>query len=204
MECGSLLPHAQASLRTPKGESMREAEQTYQKWRHAPPHLLLPDNTYMVTAGTYRKKSLFNTPDKLNLLQNTLIEEITRSEWLLEAWAILANHSHFIAQISENSESLPSIIQSLHSKTAIWLNRVDNMPSRKVWFQYWDSCITHEKSYWARLKYVHTNPVRHGIVEDAGRYPWCSFSWFIKDAEPVFRQAVLSSKIDRLSVRDDF
>ena len=183
---------------------MPEAEPVCQRWHHAPSHLFLPNNTYMVTAGTYQKKAYFNTPDKLDFLRNTILEELSRLNWLLEAWAIMANHYHFIAQISESPDSLRSIIQSVHSKTAIWLNSIDNMPARRVWFQYWDSCITYERSYWARLKYVHTNPVKHGLVENASQYPWCSFSWFIHNTESDFRHSVLSMPVDKIAVYEDF
>lgn len=183
---------------------MSEPESAYTQWHHAPSHLFLPNNTYMVTAGTYRKKAYFNTPDKLDFLCKTLFEEISRFGWSLEAWAVMANHYHLIALAPDNPETLHSVIQSIHSKSAIWLNSIDKKPNRKIWFQYWDSCITYEKSYLARLNYVHNNPVKHGLVEDAGQYPWCSFSWFLHNAELNFQRNVLSIPIDRISVRDDF
>ena len=183
---------------------MTEAEPIYKQWHHAPSHLFLPNNTYMVTAGTYQKKAYFNTSDKLDFLQNTLFEEISQFGWSLEAWAIMANHYHFVTQAPDNPDTLKKMITALHSKTAIWLNSVDNTPSRKVWFQYWDSCITYERSYLARLNYVHNNPVRHGLVEDAEQYPWCSFSWFSHNAELDYQRSVFSMPIDRISIRDDF
>jgi putative transposase len=81
---------------------------------------------------------------------------------------------------------------------------MDNTPGRKVWFQYWDSVITYQASYLARLNYVHYNPVHHGIAGDAAGYPWCSAGWFQESAEPVFYQSVREIKTDRLKVMDDF
>lgn len=50
----------------------------YRKWAHAPSHLFLPGSTYIITAGTYLKELLFNTPEKLDFLQQTLFEEAER------------------------------------------------------------------------------------------------------------------------------
>jgi hypothetical protein len=69
---------------------------------------------------------------------------------------------------------------------------------------YWDTCITHESSYLARLHYVHTNAVRHGLAMNPEDYPFCSYRWFLAKAEPQFRERVLASPLDKLNIRDDF
>ena len=88
-------------------------------------------------------------------------------------------------------------------KTAEQLNLWDNKPGRKVWFQFWDS-HTYERSYLARLNYVHQNPVRHGVVAVAEQYKWCSAKWFSQNAPPALAKSVGSFKIDQVNVPDDF
>jgi putative transposase len=187
------------------GALMVEAsDATYREWPHSPAHLFTPNKAYMVTAGTFGKANLFGTPSKLDFLQQSLFEEAERFRWKLQAWAVMANHYHFIATSSDESGVLKDFICSLHSKTARWLNQQDHTTGRKVWFQYWDTCLTYEKSYLARLNYVHANPVKHGLVGDAEEYRWCSMAWFGRNAKPGFRRMVTSFKIDKISVRDDF
>jgi putative transposase len=60
----------------------------------------------------------------------------------------------------------------LHTKTGGWINRLDRMPGRQVWHNFWDTKLTYQKSYLARLNYVHQNPVKHGLVPVANQYPW--------------------------------
>jgi putative transposase len=177
---------------------------TYRQWAHAPSHLFLRNSSYMVTAGTYQKAFLFDTPEKRDFLLQSLFDEAEALKWKLQAWAVFANHYHFVAQAPDNGESLKRMIASLHSKTAIWLNRKDGTLRRKVWFQYWDVCLTYERSYLVRLNYVHNNPVKHGLIENAQNYPWCSMSWFVSQATTSFRKTVLSFKYDSASVKDDF
>jgi putative transposase len=96
------------------------------------------------------------------------------------------------------------MLSKLHTQTAIVLNKWDEAPGRRVWFQYWDSRITYQASYYARLKYVHQNPVHHGVVANAENYPWCSASWFRRTARPAVVATVNGFKTDRVRVRDDF
>jgi putative transposase len=174
-------------------------------WAHSPCHIFTPNTNYIVTAGTYRKERLFNTPDRLQLLQSTLFEQATRFGWELQAWAIMQNHYHFIALAPDaDTDSLKPMIQSIHSVTAKSINTTDKTPGRKVWFQYYDTCLTNEKSYFARLHYVHTNPVKHGLIDNAENYPYCSMNWFKLHAELGFYRTVLSFKCDTISIKDDF
>jgi putative transposase len=196
---------AQASLRNPKQvRAMNQTEEAFRTWHHSPSHLFVPGSTYMVTAGTSGKHDLFDAPARLDLLLSALFEQAERFGWRLQAWAAMRNHYHFVATAPEDAATLKSMIGALHSKTAIAINKLDGTPGRKVWFQYWDSCVTYEKSYLARLHYVHQNPVKHGIVTDAEAYRWCSMGWFIREAESGFRKTVLSFPHDTVNVLDDF
>ena len=158
----------------------------------------------MVTSGTYNKEQLFYSPEKLQLLHDTLLLFSSDFGWKLQAWAVMSNHYHFIAISPDEPANLNKLIKKLHMVTAKQINNMDNAQGRKVWFQYWESLITFEKSYLARLNYVHHNPARHCIVRDSREYPWCSAAWFEKSADEAFRKTVNGFKTDSLSVKDDF
>ena len=173
-------------------------------WPHAPVHRLVQPGTYMVTAGTYLKRRILNTPERLQLVHDALLGLAERFGWGLHAWAVLANHYHFVAVSPDNPGSLVPMLKQLHKDTAAQLNRMDNARGRRVWFQYWDKELTYQRSYLVRLNYVQSNPVRHGVVAEALRYPWCSAAWFESSADPAFVRMVKSFKIDRLNEYDDF
>src|SRR5215211_3401773 len=118
--------------------------------------------------------------------------------------AVLANHYHFVAASPTEARRLRNFLGKLHMKTAAQLNLWDDKPGRKVWFQFWDSHITYECSYLARLNYVHQNPVRHGVVLLAENYKWCSAAWFARSAPPAFVKTIRGFKIDQLNVPDSF
>lgn len=173
-------------------------------WPHAPAHRVLESGTYMVTAGTYNKILHFQTHERLQFLQDTLLQLANQYQWQLQSWAVFANHYHFIAQSPKNPRNLPAFLSHLHVTTATYANKLDNTPNRPVWFQSWDSHITYQYSYLARLNYVNQNPVRHGLVNVATDYPWCSASWFLKTTPASFYKTVNGFKIDKVKVIDDF
>ncbi len=173
-------------------------------WPHAPPHRLAEQGAYMVTAGTHGKAHFLNTHAKLDFFQDLLFACIEEAGWQLHAWAILSNHYHFIASSPSDPRSLRRIISKLHTLSARDFNNQDAEPGRRVWFQYFDSHLTFQNSYLARLKYVHHNPAHHGVVSCAENYSWCSARWFNGGARGSFRKTVEGLKTDRLSVLDEF
>ncbi len=173
-------------------------------WPHAPVHYAKDNSIYMVTAGTYQKKPVFSGDEKTGMLCKALMDCCTEFLWLLQAWAVFPNHYHFIALKTEQSGALKTLINKLHMTTAKEVNIMDNTPGRRIWFQYWDSCITFEKSYLARLNYVHNNPVHHGMVKLAEEYKYCSGAWFERTANLAFVKTVTSFKTDKIKVVDDF
>ncbi len=172
-------------------------------WPHSPIHRLSETGIFMVTSGTYQKTPFFHSADRLTLLANSLIELCQKYSLGLETWAVFPNHYHFVAQVPQ-AQNLKRFARHLHSTTAIAMNREDNLPARKIWFQYWESHITFQRSYLARPNYVHQNPVKHKVVRVASQYPWCSAGWFERKADPAFFKTVMNFPYDKLEIPDDF
>jgi len=177
---------------------------TMTDWPHAPVHRLDHSGAYMVTSGTYQKEHFFREPSRLTSLHDLLLETSTKFNWKLQAWAVFSNHYHFVASTTGDAQSLGPLTQQLHYESACFVNDLDACPGRKVWFQYWDSHLTFQRSYLARLNYVHQNPVRHGLAPVATGYYWCSAAWFQRTASPAFFRSVSSFKTDKLQIPDDF
>lgn len=173
-------------------------------WPHAPLHRVSEHGTYIVTAGTLYKRHLFRGSERLDLLQCQLLAAARAFNWSLEAWAVFSNHYHFVASSQSDSASLDILIKHLHAETAVKLNDLDGKRGRQVWSNYRDTELTFEKSYLARLGYVHHNAVRHGLVRVANQYPWCSAGWFERTATPAQVKTVYGFKIDKVKVFDDY
>jgi putative transposase len=176
-------------------------------WPHAPLHQLAVAGTYFVTARTYQKEHHFRGAERLAVLHRGLLQLAREFGWQFEAWAVFSNHYHFLAHSpsgQSDATSLKSMLACLHEKTAKWVNRLDGNPGRKVWFNYRETRLTYQKSYLARLNYVHQNAVKHRLVASAHLYPWCSSSWFERVASPAQVKSIYRFKLEQVTVEDDF
>jgi len=176
-------------------------------WPHAPLHQLSTRGTYFVTASTYLKAHHFRGKQRLSVLDRGLLTVAWDFNWQLDAWAVCSNHYHFIAHSPANApdaSNLGDMLSVLHVKTAGWINKVDQAPARQVWFNFRETRLTFQRSYLARLNYVHQNPVRHGLVPVANQYAWCSAAWFERTASATMVKSIYRFKIDQVRVNDDF
>jgi len=96
------------------------------------------------------------------------------------------------------------MLSVLHAKTAEWVNQLDKTTGRQVWFNFRETRLTNQRSYLARLNYVHQNAVKHGLVMVANQYPFCSAAWFERTASPAKVKSIYLFKTDRISVADEF
>ncbi|MEI6536827.1 MAG: transposase [Verrucomicrobiaceae bacterium] len=176
-------------------------------WPHAPRHLLGEAGIYFVTAATYTKAHHFRGADRLAVLHRGLLRVASDFGWQLEARAVFSNHYHFIARNPTNGDdasSLSAMISALHTKTARWINKLDDTTNREVWHNYWETALTHQRSYFARLNYVHQNAVKHGLVPVANQYPWCSAGWLERTASAAQVRTIHRFKTDKLKIDDDY
>jgi putative transposase len=170
-------------------------------------HQLSVRGTYFVTASTYLNSHHFTGRQRLRVLHRRLLTVARDFDWHLEAWAVFSNHYHFIGHSpagATDASNLPDILSVLHSKTAGWINRLYGASGRQVWLNYRETRLTYQRSYFARLNYVHQNPVRHGLVPVANQYPWCSATWFERTASPAMIKSIYRFKVDKLRVYDEF
>jgi putative transposase len=173
-------------------------------WPHAPLHRLSEQGTYLVTAGTYLKEHYFGTADRLDHLEAALLALAKQAGWQLEAWSVFSNHYHFVGHAQPGCEGLAAWIAQLHQGTASHVNELDRRVGRCVWFNYWETRLTFETSYRARLSYVHQNPVKHGLVPVANQYRWCSAAWFERTATRAQVRTIYGFKTGQVHVQDDY
>ena len=133
---------------------------------HRPLHFFQEDNIYFLTGRTFREEHFFNTKEKKQILLNILSQAIEQFSISLYAWIILNNHYHLefgfvprgrcgmtplaaLPNIKHNSASavtpnlnksiatpLARFVNMLHSKSTVFLNKLDSTFGRRIWYQY--------------------------------------------------------------------
>ena len=126
--------------------------------------------------------------------------------WELEAWAILANHYHIVAHSPSDgrtASSLRKLIQKLHSLATRELNRREGATGRhRLWQNYRETHLTYQRSYLARLNYVHQNAVHHGLVKRASDWKWCSARSFAEGVTPAWAETISRFRYDQIARQD--
>jgi putative transposase len=147
---------------------------------HNPPHWFLENTIYMLTASIYQGEHLMASPKRKAAWRDSFVEAAKLYDWHIIAWVVLDNHYHVLVESLESSSSLSKFIGSYHKFTARLWNDEENVSGRKVWWNYWDTCIRSEKDFDNRLRYIFWNPLKHEMVEDPEDYPFSSYKDFLK------------------------
>ncbi|TET23338.1 hypothetical protein CEE36_02990 [candidate division TA06 bacterium B3_TA06] len=178
----------------------------YKQHKHNPPHLFIPKAKYFITASTYQKKPFLSSHESKSRLLESIIKGCDKSNWLLEDWVILDNHYHLMLQAPEEDPDLSKMISEIHRFTALWIkkNALEAKSAKRIFWNYWDRCITHERSYFARLNYIYFNPVKHGYVPNPEDYPHGSYYYRIKTEEERLKKLQQDYPWGRVNVNDDF
>jgi REP element-mobilizing transposase RayT len=94
------------------------------------------------------------------------------------AWVVMPNHVHALFQ-TINGWEMDAVIGSWKSFTAntirnLLRQRGERVPS-KVWHpEFWDRYVRDERHYANVVAYIHNNPVKARLVQQAEEWPWSS------------------------------
>jgi len=125
---------------------------------------------HFITISCYRHSHLLKSPEACNTLQR-IIEE-TRQKYLFHilGYVFMSNHIHLLVT-EPDGKKLGTAIQVLKQRFS--RTRTDEF----VWEpRYHDFNVFTEAKRIEKLRYMHRNPVKAGIVERPEDWPWSSFN----------------------------
>ncbi len=184
--------------------SDEEARFGSRDWPHAPPHRLAESGVYFVTARCVDRQHLLHSPERRDWFLRALFTLGEKYGWRFEAWAVLSNHYHFVAQSpADGASSLGKFIRHLHGMATQEMNRLDRLPGRtRLWHNYRETHLDLLRGYYARLNYVHNNAAHHGLRPRGADWRWSSAAAFEKLVTPAWVQTVYSFGYDRIAAVD--
>jgi putative transposase len=153
----------QAPQQVGESQSLFPGEQDLKKREFHPPHIYQDNSCYFITARTVHGRNLLDSDAKRRLMRDILRKAIEQHDIRLYAWVILANHYHLLLRTGDTP--IFKFIKRLHGQSAVELNKMDDAPKRKVWYQYWDRFPRNEHEFWAYFNYIHINPIKHNCVQ---------------------------------------
>ena len=144
---------------------------------HHPPHWFVDDTWYALTACTYQRQA-FLAPDEHKVYMRDVLQSLILEFHLsLAAWVILNDHYHLLVRIAQG-DRLSEFVRRLHGNVSHAFNKRDAAQGRRVWQNYWDTCVRDECGFWSRFNYIHHNPMKHGLAREMGDYAFSSYPYY--------------------------
>ena len=128
---------------------------------------------HVTQRGTNRQKIFYSQRDRkvyLDLLRHN--SELVNLRIL--AYCLMLNHIHLVC-VPEFEEALAICLRRAHGRYAQYLN-ARLLRSGHLWQNRFYSCPLDETHLWRAMRYVELNPVRAGVVAEAGLYRYSSAS----------------------------
>ena len=145
-----------------------------------------PGASYFFTVVTHRRQPFFQAKSARAALRNA-IQEVRRSKpFQIDAWVLLPDHLHTIwtmpAGDADFSQRWSQIKRTTSGACAHLVDR-SVMTRRQIadgehgfWQRrFWEHQIRDNADFAAHADYIHWNPVKHGLVDCAGDWPYSTF-----------------------------
>jgi REP element-mobilizing transposase RayT len=133
-------------------------------------HYFEKGHFYHITSRTEGGVHAFSSDETKRVIVDAFSFYRRRGDFRLNAFVVMANHVHFVAQ--ETGLGLSKVLCNF--KKWIWTQLQDDFPAGLWERRFDDNAIRHVVEYRSVIQYVHENPVRIGLVRRAEDYFWSS------------------------------
>ncbi|GAB3048523.1 REP-associated tyrosine transposase [Stenotrophomonas tumulicola] len=132
-----------------------------------------PGGVYALTTVTHGRRPIFKTPGNAEIVIASLryLERSGVSHSF--AWVVMPDHVHWLLQLRKGS--LASCMLCFKSRSSRLLGQASGLTGRLWQPSYFDQAVRSEASLREHALYIAANPVRAGLANALGDYPfaWC-------------------------------
>jgi len=138
-----------------------------------PPRIVAADAIYHLTCRGVRKLPIYHADRDRALFLGLLREALGRFAWTCQAYCLMDNHYHVVAQTDEPTRSVG--MHWLNTAYARSFNRRHGFEGHLFDRRFSSKLIESSAQLMLTARYVELNPVRAGLVRDPGEHAWSSF-----------------------------
>jgi len=153
-------------------------------------------DAHFITCSCYQRRKLLNTPDRRDLFLETLEQVRQRYTFVVLGYVVMPEHFHLL--MSEPETGSPStVMQVLKQRFARQVpgctSAGEMMEKSRVWQErFYDFNVWSEGKRIERLRYMHLNPVKRGLVAAPEEWLWSSFRDYFGEQPGKVRVSNLS------------
>jgi putative transposase len=127
---------------------------------------------HYVTFSCYHRKPKLGTPESRSLFEQALEQARQQYGFFITGYVVMPEHVHLLVSEPDQavlSRALQSVKQAVARRLAL---RADE-PSWQA--RYYDFNVWSESKLIEKLRYIHRNPVKRGLVAKPEDWEWSSF-----------------------------
>jgi len=138
---------------------------------------------HFITCSCYHRAPLLAAPEACHAFERTLEQVRLWYAFYIAGYVVMPEHIHLL--ISEPERGVLAVaLQMLKQNTSREMR--DLTKGSRFWQErYYDSNVWSENKRLEKLRYIHRNPVKRGLVERPEDWRWSSFEHYISGTEGV-------------------
>lgn len=151
---------------------------------------------HFITSSCYHRRAYLNTPEKRDLFLQILEHVRRRYDFIVVGYVVMPEHFHLLITEPERGTQ-STVMQVLKQRFARCILRDDVSRHTELWKstaaahfwqkRFYDFVVLSEEKKIEKLRYIHRNPVRRGLVASPEQWRWSSFRFYaFGEVGPVF------------------
>ena len=150
-----------------------------------------PGGCYFFTVVTHQRRSLFSDPEQVALLRGAFRLVRARHPFRIDAIVLLPDHLHCLWTLPVGDDDYPTRWRLIKSEFTRHCAAGLHLPvgisrrhkgERGIWQRrFWEHEIRDDIDFRRHLDYIHYNPVKHGLVEEAATWPYSSLGRYLRN-----------------------
>jgi len=140
----------------------------------------LPNHSYFFTVVTANRQPLFSKDKNVQLLKSAFRDVQSRKPFKTEAICVLPEHLHCIwTMLDDCNYSIRwQVVKTYFSRQYRFHN--PELKRIQIWQpRYWEHTIHDQDDFDKHVDYIHYNPVKHGLVNAVGDWPYSTYRKFL-------------------------
>jgi len=135
-----------------------------------------------VTSRGNRRQLIFMDDIDRQLFLHLLEKVVARCRWRCHAYCLMSNHFHLVIETPEPNLSYG--LQLLNGAYAQWFNQRHGLTGHLFQGRFHSVLVESDWQLLELTRYVVLNPVRAGLCEKPGDWPWSSYRAVVMRVSP--------------------
>jgi REP-associated tyrosine transposase len=142
------------------------------------------DELHFITFSCHGRKPLLAAPEARSAFERVLEQVRLDYGMRVLGYVVMPEHVHLLVSEPERAK-LATALQMLKQIASHELREMRRGPFWQT--RYYDFNVWSERKRIEKLKYIHRNPVRRGLVEKPEDWAWSSFNHYASRVDGVVR-----------------